>query len=84
MTPGGEISRIAEHTVGTPDHEVRDAWNHVEAATGAQVRFHGLRLRDGLNVPFAPPAHLGAAPSGGDALDVELGMRLTRTGGSGP
>ena len=27
MTPGGEIRRIAEHTVGTPDHEVRDAWN---------------------------------------------------------
>jgi hypothetical protein len=84
MTPRGEIRRIAEHTVGTPDHEVRDAWNHVEAATGAQVPFHGLRLGDGLNVPFAPPAHLGAAPSCGDPLDVELGMRLTRTGRSAP
>lgn len=84
MTPGGEIRRIAEHTVGTPDHEVRDPWNHVEAATGAQVLLHGLRLGDGLNVPLAPSAHLGAAPSGGHALDVELGMRLTRTGRSAP
>ena len=84
MTPGGEISGIAQHAVCAPDHEVRDAWEHLEAATGAQVRFHGLRLGDGLNVPFAPPAHLGAAPSGGDALHVELGMRLTRTGRSAP
>ena len=84
MTPGGEIRRIAEHTVGTPDHEVRDAWEHLEAATGAHVRLHGLRLGHRLDVPLAPPAHLGAAPSGAHALDVELGMRLTRAGGSAP
>jgi hypothetical protein len=84
MTPGGEISGIAQHAVCTPDHEVRDAWEHLEAATGAHVRLDGLRLGHRLDVPFAPPAHLGAAPSGGDALHVELGMRVTRTGRSAP
>jgi hypothetical protein len=84
MTPGGQVRGIAQHPVCTPDHEVRDAGKHLEAATGAPVRLHGLRLGHRLDVPFAPPAHLGAAPSGSDALHLELGMRLTRTGGSAP
>lgn len=84
MTPRGQVRGIAQHAVRTPDHEVRDAWKHLEAATGAQVRLHGLRLGHRLDIPFAPTAHLGAAPSGGDALHVELGMRLTRTGRSAP
>ena len=84
MTPRGQIRGIAQHAVCPPDHEVSNAGNNVEAAARAQVRLHGLCLGDRLDVPFAPSAHLDTTPSGGEALHVELGMRLTRTGRSAP
>lgn len=84
MTPGGEIRRIAQHTVGAPDDQVRNTWDHFEAATRAHIRLLGLRVGDGLHVPLAPAAHFGASPSGGEALDVEVGMRFTRAGRSAP
>jgi len=84
MTPGGEIGRVAQHAVCAPDHEVRNARDHIEAASRAHIRLHGLRLGDGLNVPFTPAADFGASPSGGEALDVEFGMRFARAGRSAP
>jgi hypothetical protein len=82
VSPGGEISGIAEHSIGPPCDEVRDPGRHVEAAPRAEVRLDRLRLGDWLDVPLATVAQLRATPSGREAIDVEFGMRLTSTGGS--
>lgn len=84
MTPGGKIGCIAEYSICAPDHEVRNARGDVESASRTDIGLHGLRLGDRLNVPFASVAHLGTTPPGGEALDVELRMRLTSTGRSAP
>ena len=80
VSPGSEVGGVAEHSVGPPGDEVRDPGRHVEAAPGADVRLHRLRLGDGLDVPLATVAQLGATPSGGKAIDVEVGMRLSSPG----
>ncbi len=80
VPPRREVGGVAEHAVGTPGHEVRDAGSDLEAAARAEVGLHGLRLGHGLDVPFAPAAHLGAPPAGGEPLDVEFGVLLASTG----
>ena len=70
---------VAEHAVGAPGDEVGDAGRDLEAAA-REVGLHGLRLGHRLDVPFATAAGLGATPSGGEPIDVELGVLIASTG----
>ena len=79
MTTRSQVGRVAEYAVGAPGHEVCHARRNVLSAAGAEIRLRGLRLGDGLDVPLATAADLGASPSRGETLDIELGMLLAGT-----
>jgi len=39
-----EVGGIAEHAIGAPRDQVRNAGSDVEPAAGAEIRLDGLRL----------------------------------------
>ncbi|KRE30164.1 hypothetical protein ASG80_18135 [Agromyces sp. Soil535] len=80
MPPSREVCGVAEHAVGAPGDEMRHSGRHLEAAAGAQIGLHRLRLGHGLDVPLATVTHLRPTPAGGEPIDVELWMLLASTG----
>ncbi|GAA1753854.1 hypothetical protein GCM10009747_09560 [Agromyces humatus] len=74
-----EVGGVTQYAVGAPRHEVGDARSDIEPAPRAQVRLDGLRLGDGLHVPFAARPHFGATPARRQPIDIEFGMPLTCT-----
>jgi hypothetical protein len=75
-----DVSLISQDAILSPCRNVSDAGFNLERAPRANVRFGGVRRRDGLNCPRSTTLGFGATHSYSEAFDIERLVRLIALG----